>query len=672
MAPTFKEVSADEVARHNTASDCWIIIYDKVYDVTPFLSKHPAGAAIILKVAGKDATAQFAMYHKPEAVLRLVAQPYTVGVYKGKNQGLLPLESAKEVLKKKPLYVGGKGAKPKVAVIGSGIAGAGCAWALDHSGKFEVHLYEREKAIGGNATTITWPGEPKLTSCVSVLAWPKQYFRNYEALLEGFGIQSSQHPIRFFVAATANLFSESARRQILEEATKMKAAGAGRGVGAVAVAADDKYMKRADAVVAQLTGLSGTQPGQAVEGDASFYYAHGLDTPLRRFFQTDLDKWRKMRTFVTKVNSLFVSGSGSKSFYAVSLFNPLNTIPLRLLSRMFGVSDVFWRVVFVSLHSSSFLTTHLDHTPAQLLEVLEDMVSMDSGGVMSSWLTTSEQVFDAMTKTFADRVYTLRQVRALRFDLHPTKVGVVDYFGETEIVDKVVLATDAQTALSLIPDPSYLERTLLAGVSFTEDKDTTFLLGQAHTDTSILPASERDVITARTDGFANFIQVSEPLNEGPPHDHLRYENTFCLQWATCLQSATDTKLVSYNNSKPVAPEKLAKTSYHVRDHPEFHPKNMLIALALHMIQASRNKRLYYCGSSCTPGNGHDLSLLSGFVIADAIGAPYPFQQHAGAYEDFLLLRTMMTSSGLFTSFFTKLFGGALGVYALLTLVKKLR
>ncbi|KAJ5662847.1 hypothetical protein N7507_003578 [Penicillium longicatenatum] len=60
-----KVLDAAEVAKHNTRESCWVVLYGKVYDVTDFLSSHPGGAKIILKLAGKDATEEYDPIHPP-------------------------------------------------------------------------------------------------------------------------------------------------------------------------------------------------------------------------------------------------------------------------------------------------------------------------------------------------------------------------------------------------------------------------------------------------------------------------------------------------------------------------------------------------------------------------------------------------------------------------------
>ena len=63
----------DQIAKHNTISDCWVSIDDKVYDLTEFISLHPGGGGIIMKVAGQDATLMFHQFgHSEYAKKRLL------------------------------------------------------------------------------------------------------------------------------------------------------------------------------------------------------------------------------------------------------------------------------------------------------------------------------------------------------------------------------------------------------------------------------------------------------------------------------------------------------------------------------------------------------------------------------------------------------------------------
>ncbi len=52
-------LTSTEVASHNTADDCWMIIDNKVYNFTAFLAAHPGGAAVMTPYCGKEATGPF-------------------------------------------------------------------------------------------------------------------------------------------------------------------------------------------------------------------------------------------------------------------------------------------------------------------------------------------------------------------------------------------------------------------------------------------------------------------------------------------------------------------------------------------------------------------------------------------------------------------------------------
>ncbi|CAD7937985.1 unnamed protein product [Amoebophrya sp. A25] len=60
--------SMDEVAKHTTEKDCWVVVDGKVLDVTKFLPDHPGGVLAIVTFAGKDATEEFNMIHPPDVI----------------------------------------------------------------------------------------------------------------------------------------------------------------------------------------------------------------------------------------------------------------------------------------------------------------------------------------------------------------------------------------------------------------------------------------------------------------------------------------------------------------------------------------------------------------------------------------------------------------------------
>jgi uncharacterized protein YjdB len=70
MAAQLPNYTKAQVATHNTPSDCWIILNStEVYNVTSFLSVHPAGPAPITPYCGADATSAFnSVGHSSSAV----------------------------------------------------------------------------------------------------------------------------------------------------------------------------------------------------------------------------------------------------------------------------------------------------------------------------------------------------------------------------------------------------------------------------------------------------------------------------------------------------------------------------------------------------------------------------------------------------------------------------
>merc|ERR1719242_42492 len=67
-APSAGGITMEEVAKHTTKGDCWVVLHDRVLNVTKFLPDHPGGELAILTFAGKDATKEFDMIHPPDVI----------------------------------------------------------------------------------------------------------------------------------------------------------------------------------------------------------------------------------------------------------------------------------------------------------------------------------------------------------------------------------------------------------------------------------------------------------------------------------------------------------------------------------------------------------------------------------------------------------------------------
>ncbi|XP_060693995.1 cytochrome b5 [Hemiscyllium ocellatum] len=57
--PTVNYITMEEVKTHNSSKSTWLVIHDKVYDVTKFLEEHPGGEEVLFEQAGGDATESF-------------------------------------------------------------------------------------------------------------------------------------------------------------------------------------------------------------------------------------------------------------------------------------------------------------------------------------------------------------------------------------------------------------------------------------------------------------------------------------------------------------------------------------------------------------------------------------------------------------------------------------
>lgn len=81
--PAIAAYTLSDVAKHGRADDCWMAISGKVYDLTAYLSQHPAPPDMIVPWCGKEATVAYhtknrGRPHSPYASNLL--QQYHIGV----------------------------------------------------------------------------------------------------------------------------------------------------------------------------------------------------------------------------------------------------------------------------------------------------------------------------------------------------------------------------------------------------------------------------------------------------------------------------------------------------------------------------------------------------------------------------------------------------------------
>ncbi|KAI8805119.1 FMN-dependent dehydrogenase-domain-containing protein [Cladochytrium replicatum] len=81
-------ISWDEIRKHISEGDCWIVVHGKVVDVSGFLSKHPGGAALILREAGKDATNAFLSVHNTTLLEDGAGYVRVIGTAEAKNSSV--------------------------------------------------------------------------------------------------------------------------------------------------------------------------------------------------------------------------------------------------------------------------------------------------------------------------------------------------------------------------------------------------------------------------------------------------------------------------------------------------------------------------------------------------------------------------------------------------------
>lgn len=473
------------------------------------------------------------------------------------------------------------GKRTRVAVVGGGIAGVSCAYSLAESG-YDVTVYESREVLGGNAQTGTFTGSKgeSVTQDLSVLYWAPEFYRNYTALLSKLGVQPADVKIPYVIHTN--------------------------------VGGQQEFY---------------TTPGAGAELETA------LQPSLRDRFAEDFKRYDRMVRLMACWDSFLCWGNSRPSFYKhnsftfVSFLNPFNFISIRCCCRLFGMSEQFYPTVVQPFHGIQFTTVDFDSVPASGIPIVDGIVPLTSTRTYGSWGPgNSQAVFKRASKDC--KVHLGRRVRQVRVDKNTYTQDIIDDTGAVATFDRTVLACPSHAAANLLRPAGWLERVLLQGVGYHDDlhkrdwKD--WLESPVHQDSSCLPESHRDVLL-RNAGFVVDVHSSGGRDGGQ-----NIEYTHCLgSWSPSARAAgvdpTASPMLmtqSLHQHSTIDPDKTIRTFSAPRGHPDLSLRNGAITQLLHLIQGRHG--VYFCSNWTGPGNGHDLSCMTGLVCAGAIGARYPF------------------------------------------------
>jgi predicted NAD/FAD-binding protein len=553
------------------------------------------------------------------------------------------------------------GTKLRVAVIGGGIAGCGAAYSLAKSGAVEVTLFEERGILGGNAKTNAWEEFGGVRTGLSVLAWPAEYFRHYTQLLKDLGIPTVDVQPTFWVdtdrpADASPFWAHADAASKVRWATDMKKWDN--------MVAFTRSVNEGSAQVSQLLSI----PLRFIVRVVNKIFGlilHLVGGEKRKSKGFEGRQAKKTDRSSGKGEPNTAALKGKPSFYKVTLLNPMNLIPIRLLSKVFGISDSFWEYVVVPVYSSSFLTCHLNDTPAVILPALDDIISVGAGPVktLKTWAGSSKDVFDAMARVIGSQNIELN---AAITHVSPI-VGygcenngiVITYKGgaKTAHFDRVIFACPSRAVDNLSKGTtlrSHLFDQIIPSILYENERDDSFTFGVIHSNRSVIPSQCHEKYFGRR--YSNYLKVRKNPDRSQCKLENLVENTFTLgTWVPQAVSAAGGLaaepfdcFVTYNGSVKIPEAEQLGIVDNTWAHPQLSLKMMTLAASVGLLQGRHN--VYYCGSYTTPGNGHDLSLLSGFVVAHAViskaghpEAAYPFAAVGDPrlHADFKQLQALM-------------------------------
>ena len=330
-------------------------------------------------------------------------------------------------------------------------------------------------------------------------------------------------------------------------------------------------------------------------------YAHDFDSDIRRDLQPEIEKFQKVLRRLHWLGR--VNGTRSRVLNAL---NPFNYVSMGTVLNWGRFSGDFRYKILKPMFVNFLMATNVFDMPASLFSRYLQFFDIEAATPMKTWDQGTRRIYQELSRDFEDRIYLNRPVRKVY--RRPSQVVVEDENGQAETFDDVVFACNANQALMMLHDPTYMESSLLSSIRYESELHNHTVV---HSDASVLPDSDVRALDTRSNHIEQY--GARPDN---------YEITYIMHNQQPWAKRSDKPcLVTYNANSPIDEGKVIKKWWfqHIV-HDVRH-----IAFLIHLFRFIQGKRRsWHCGAH-TLINSQETCFVTGLVTARQLGADYPFE-----------------------------------------------
>jgi len=347
---------------------------------------------------------------------------------------------------------------------------------------------------------------------------------------------------------------------------------------------------------------------------------NGETSPFRETMAEDYVKWKALAEKIIEASS----DHGRLTLYNFSALNQYNYVFIKALQTLSCISQDFIDYAFTPIYSFGLLKADLNSVPSVVARGVEKTFALGYVNDIPTYKLNSAAVFtkatDGVTVHLSTPVQSVKRGKTIK---------VTTAKGEEEF-DIIVFACNANSALNILTDSSFLEKGLLGNIEYDADVFTT---GYVHTDDSVIPEVHRAKAMTMSHYF-------EEKDAGGWEYNIILSDLPIERDRQAAGFHDPPMFATFNTTKHIDPAKIVEKIDNTGRVPAFTFKNQLITKGLTLIQG--NSRAYFCGSAATPGDCHDFSFVSGLIIAHAIDpSSYTFGDDPQCKYDFDQLRSWM-------------------------------